>query len=214
MKNYYLKTLSFLVAFVFVAGIAQAQVKFGIKAGVNFSSLMGFEDNLVTGDGEKMSTEMLVGYQGGLSLHIGMGSFFFQPELEYSLQGTAAKLESEADDEEIESENLKLHYIKLPMYLGYKYGLNMDSDILFGIGGYAGYLVSEDKFYKDLKLKSFDYGLSAMVGVDYVNMSFSLSYDLGLVDLIGRDGWSELKQEKDLSGLKNSCIKVSASYYF
>jgi len=213
MKNY-CKTLSLLFCFTLVAVSSQAQVKYGIKVGANASSLSGFENfynSLVEKEGDKITTNMTIGYLGGLSLDLSAGGLFFRPELEFSKQGFGAKLKSGGDSD---STTYNLYYLKLPVHIGYKYALNLDTDLRFGIGGYASYLLAGDKSLDVLKLKNLDYGLSVMVACDYVQMSYSLSYEYGLADLIGIDGWSAYKKDNKLSAIRNSCIKLSVAYYF
>jgi hypothetical protein len=74
-----------LVVLVFTAGAfftASAQVQFGVKAGANFSTLVG--------SGADGATTK-VGFHGGAFAHIPLvNSFFLQPELVFSGQGAKA----------------------------------------------------------------------------------------------------------------------------
>ena len=210
MKNY-CKTWLFLCCFALVAGMSQAQVKFGIKAGANGSSLIGFEKvhNFLVSDAENITTTMIFNYQAGLSLDLAVGKLFIRPDLEFSTQGFGTTLKSAGSTADTTKYNL--YYLKLPVHIGYKHALNMDTDLRFGVGGYAGYLIYgnvEDLFNK------LDYGLSAIVALDYVNTSTSINYEYGLVDMIGVDGWSNYRKENKLPVVRNSCFKISFAYYF
>ena len=210
MKNYR-KTWLLLCCFTLVASMSQAQVKFGIKAGANGSTLIGFEKvhNFLVSEDENITTEMIFNYHGGLSLDLSAGKLFFRPDLEFSTQGFGTKLKSAGENADTTKYNL--YYLKLPVHIGYKHALNMDTDLRFGVGGYGGYLIygNEDKLFKNL-----DYGLSAIIACDYVNMSFSASYEYGLVDMIGKDGWSDYRKENKLPAVRNSCFRISIAYYF
>lgn len=212
MKNY-CKTLLFLCCFTLVAGVSQAQVKFGGKLGYTASNLIGFEKfyNSFVEERDHITTEMKFNYHVGVSLDLSAGKLFLRPELELSSQGFAAKLKSESGNSATEAENYDLYYIKLPAHIGYKHALNMDTDILFGIGGYASYLFSGNK---DNLFKELDYGLSSIVACDYVQWSYSLSYEFGLVDMIGLNGWNDYRKNNQLSAVRNSCIKISVARYF
>ena len=211
--KHYPKKLLFLFCFTLLAGISQAQVKFGIKVGANDSNLFGFEKFLnsteVTSD---IATEMLIGYQAGLSLDLSAGKFFMRPELEFSAQGSAVKLKSASTRDE--AEKFYLYYMKLPIHVGYKQALNMDSDLRFGIGGYAGYYLTGNERMKNYEFKKLDYGVSAMIAFDYVNASTSIGYEYGLVDVIGMDGWSAYKKANNLPDVRSGSIRISVAYYF
>ena len=212
MKKYFIKSLC-LCCFILVAGISQAQVKFGIKAGANGSNLLGFEKMAnATESGKDISTDMLIGYQVGLSLDLSAGKLFIRPDLEFSDQGFAAKYKWEAAD--VETEKFHLYYMKLPVHVGYKHAINMDSDLRFGIGGYAAYYLTGNEAMKGFELKKLDFGLSAMIAFDYVNTSSSIGYEFGLVDVIGMDGWSIFKKANNLPIVRNGSLRISFAYYF
>lgn len=218
-KNLLRKTLVLSLILVSVATVANAQVKFGIKAGANLSNIAGFEKmyNFIaseTGAGE-IKTDMKVGYLVGISTSVYIKQLFLQADLEYNMQGMGAKAKEDVDDEEIESENFHLHYLKLPVKIGYKFNLNPDNAIIFGVGVYGGYLVAMDDYLKDeLNFKKVDYGLTGMIGMEFVNHRITIAYDHGLVDLVDLDGWSDYKKANKLSALRNSTIKLAYTYYF
>ena len=208
------KTLLFLFCFTLVAGITHAQAKFGIKIGGNASTLLGFEKfyNLDLSEANQINTSMMFRYHAGLSLDVSVGKLFLRPELEFVEQGVAAKYKSE--NEQTDASNYKMHYLKLPVHIGYKHVLNMDTDLRFGIGGYASYYLGGDKSFENLKVKKLDYGLSVIAALDYVRTSTSLSYEYGLEDIVGADSWSTFKKENKLPSIRNTCLKLSVAYYF
>jgi len=207
------KKLLFVCCITLVAGISQAQVKFGIKVGGNYSTLIGVEQFLnSTETGSNISTEMMIGYQGGLSLDMSAGKFFIRPELEFSYQGFAAK--SKTASASVEADKYHINYVKLPVHVGYKQVVNMDSDFRFGIGGYAAYYISSHERIKVYDLAKLDYGVSVMFALDYVNTSTSIGYEYGLVNLIGMNGWSANTQSNKLPDVRNSSIRLSVAYYF
>jgi len=212
MKNYS-KTFLIIFCFTLVAGMSHAQIKYGVKAGATGSNLAGFEKffNFVT-DGEKINTEMTIRYHAGLSLDASVGKLFVRPELEFIQQGFAAKYQYESTD--AEPENFQMYYLKLPVNIGYKHELNMDTDLRFGIGGYAAYYLGGNEALKGYDIKPLDFGISVIAALDYINTSTSISYEHGLVDVVGMDNWSTYRKANNLSALRNSCLKISFAYYF
>lgn len=212
MKNY-CKTFLTLCCFILIAEISHAQVKFGVKAGATGSNLAGFEKffNFAT-NGEKITTEMTIRYHAGVSMDAAFWKLFIRPELEFNQQGFAAKYQYESA--EAEAENLQMYYLKLPVNVGYKHALNMDTDLRFGIGGYAAYYLGGNDAFKNYEIKTLDYGISAIAALDYINISTSISYEHGLVDVVGMDGWSAYRKANNLPALRNSCFKISIAYYF
>jgi len=213
MKKY-CNTLLILFCFTLVAGITHAQAKFGVKVGGNGSTLFGFEKfyNLDLSEGDQITTEMTISFHAGLSLDVSVGKLFIRPELEYVAQGIAAKYKSEND--QTKASNYDLNYLKLPVHIGYKQMLNMDTDFRFGVGGYASYYLGGDKSFDNLEVKQLDYGLSVLAAFDYVRTSISISYEYGLEDIVGANGWSTFKKENKLPSIRNSCLKISVTYYF
>lgn len=220
MKKHLVKTaLVFLL--LSVTTLAQAQIKFGVSGGGSLSSVRGFEKVTnhfleAAGSSELIKSEMKVGYQVGLTMHIPISVLFFDATLNYTQQGVSAKTEAEANsDEEIEPGNFNMHYIKVPLHLGAKINMNPDTYMFFGAGLYGGYLFSADEYFKDvLEFKKIDFGLSLMGGVDWLSHRGSLSIEYGLVDLVGIDGWKDYRKAKDLPSLRNINIQLSYTFFF
>ncbi|NEU10422.1 PorT family protein [Flavihumibacter sp. R14] len=77
-----MKKILIIAIGVFAAGAVQAQdVSFGIKGGGNMSNIIKTND-------DSYNTEFKPGFQGGLTMEIGLGkTFAFAPELMYSQKG-------------------------------------------------------------------------------------------------------------------------------
>ncbi len=112
------------IAAFFVAVSANAQLfQYGIKAGVNFSSISmdditGITDgtevyNLVTG-------ETVTGYQVGLMTRVNIAMFFVQPELYFNAVGGSVEQVYEIGTSELL--NVQFNRFDIPLLVGMKLG--------------------------------------------------------------------------------------------
>ncbi len=230
MKNLSKVLFTALVLFTFVAFTNAQGLKFGVKAGLNASNVSGFGDMMdktlsyadefseeFEGADISYSTSYKLGFHLGLVAQFEMGSLFIQPELLYSSLGMGNEIKAKvAGVSASESENINLNYLQLPIYVGYKIPAGLGLNVILGAGPYLAYAISgsDDIFSDDGLLKRFDAGLSFMGGVEISKIQVTVGYDLGLVDMVGAEGWSDAKKALDLSSIRNSNIKVSAAYFF
>ncbi|MDR0231702.1 MAG: PorT family protein [Dysgonamonadaceae bacterium] len=203
-----------LLSMVTIGFVNAQNIKFGLKGGLNTSSVSGFGDlvGALEGMGAEVgdfSTSYKPGFHLGVVAQIELGSLFLQPELLFSQMGVTGKLEGE-------SENLNLNYLQLPIYVGYKKSVGVGLDLLLGAGPYLGYGISgsEETFGDDGMFKRIDAGLSFMGGIQFNNIQITLGYDLGLIDMVDAPGWNTAKDILGLSSITNRNIKVSFAYFF
>lgn len=210
MKKTHLIIIS---ALLFIASNSFSQVKFGVKAGVNFANM-----NIVTQNAP--NTKMLTSFHIGGILDYSVNDFFaIQPgvlisgkgfKYEESISGFTVKVDS------------KPIYIDIPVLLllrkdigGVKLFGGAGPYLGFGIAGkysYSGGGISEDGNIKwgsdvDSNYKRGDFGLSFNGGLELSNgFLFSVSYQLGLMNLTP-SGSSDNKQT-------NRVLGVSIGYLF
>lgn len=223
MKNL---RLFFLMTFVFAAVSASAQLSFGVKAGLNMSTITDVEDS-----------DMKIGYKVGPTVeYMFAPNMGIQSGLLLSSKGVKSSL-SYHDDYENETINqdatINSNYLELPILFAYKFAIAPDTKVylnagpylaygIFGktkfkytIDGYSGdYEVKYDTFgddYYDENLEThypgmerFDFGLSFGAGMEITKFNFGLNYDLGLKKVYDVDGDSP----------KNSNFWISAGYKF
>ena len=187
-----------------VTGLAQQQVKFGPKAGVNLANLSGMDD-----------TDMKIGFHVGAVAEIKFNDkFSLQPELLYSAQGT--KIDMSMDIPmigklEFESKT-NLDYINIPIMAKYYFveGFSVE------VGPQVSFLIKAEEKAKsdgesetlDIKdgLNSIDFGLGFGLAYDLPQGLFiNARYNLGLTDIV-----------KDNNGdaVKNSVIQVGVGFKF
>ncbi|MCC8146429.1 MAG: PorT family protein [Bacteroidales bacterium] len=204
MKNLF-KTIALMVCMFFTVS-ASAQINWGVKGGLNVSSLTGYSDllgmeedgSIVTFD-SKYKPGFHLGVMGQINLPV--PNLFVQPELLYSMQGV--KLEWEVADYS-DSNTTNLHYLQLPVYLGYKINAGLGLDVVLGVGPFIGYGVGGDDDFFDSN-KRFDFGFAAMAGIEFSRFQITLGYDLGVINTDD--------SSSDFSSY-NRNAKVSVGYFF
>lgn len=183
-------------------GFAQQQVKFGPKAGVNFSNISGLDN-----------AEMKTGFHVGAVAEIKFNEkFSIQPEVVYSAQGTKFT----SNNSEVKWNN---DYINIPIMAKYYIvdGFSVEAGPQVGIlakaeqeGTYMGYTGTND--VKD-NYKSVDFGVNFGLAYDLPQGFFvNARYNLGL-SKIGEDvtvGNVTYKADDN----KNSVIQVGVGYKF
>ncbi len=176
-----MKKIIFLSVFTAAAFIGQAQIKFGIKAGANFSKFSGDDAKI-----EDLSPKFRTGLAGGGFVNIGLNEMFsLQPELLYSMEGTTYKQPGD------KKATYKTDYINIPVLLQY----NNPSGFYAETGPQVGFLISAKIAYDgnsmdikdDLKTINFSWGLGA--GYKLSNgLGIGARYNLGITKIGDGDG--------------------------
>ena len=180
------KLILVLVASMFMFTMADAQLfKWGIKAGVGFSSLKmeditGIDDgtdvyNLITGDG-------VMGYHVGLQTRIKVAMILIQPEVYFNAGG--GTVEQVFENGATEVLNVKFNRIDVPLLVGVKLG-----PIRINAGPVGSYVLSETtdltEIQPDYELftSSMTWGFQAGLGVDVSKLSIDVRYEGSLSEL-------------------------------
>lgn len=156
--------------FVCVASFAaaNAQVKFGAKAGLNLANLVGpdVEDN-----------KMKLGFHIGGFANIPLASqFSVQPELVFSAQG--AKFEDQGDDDKY-----KLSYLNVPVMFQYNHASGFFAETGPQFGFLLAAKVKSDGNNVDVKdvLKTFDFAWALGAGYKFTEkVGVDLRWNFGL----------------------------------
>jgi hypothetical protein len=196
-----MKTITLSVLAVFLIGFVNAQEKkdmsFGVKGGLNISSISNAE-----GDG--VTSSALVGFHAGVFGEFMLSDKFgLQPEVLYSSQGVKIKFDGDKGDQ-------KLDYIIIPVmakyYVADAFSLELGPQIGFLTSAKVksgGVSVSDKEFFK-----STDFGINFGGGYDVTkNIILAARYNLGITRI-----------QKDLSPgekeSKNSVFQISLGYRF
>ena len=187
---------------------SSAQLNYGVKVGLNTSTLSGYS-KLSEVSGEDLEAKSKLGLHAGVmaQLELPVVGLFLQPELLYSSLGVTEEYQGE-------SESSSLNYLQLPVYIGYKINAGLGLNVILGAGPYLGYGLSGTDDAFDEMFNRFDFGLSAMGGIEFNKLQITVGYDLGLTDNMGMDGWKTIKDLGGLSSISNRNLKVSLGYFF
>lgn len=194
------KIIAFLcaMAFLAVAIPAQAQLRFGIKGGLNITS--------VHFDSDLLKSDNVTGFHIGPMIEATMPllGFGFDAALLYSQKG----MESSSSGVKT---TMKTSYIDVPVNLKWKFGLPIVKAYL-ATGPYASFRVGGDKIWNvlsdQLETKSFGAGLNFGAGVEVFNhLQVGFNYELGLTDNFSAE-------KLDLSSNKNRGWTISAAILF
>ena len=191
-----MKKFTVLVLLMALAAMPMnAKVKFGVKGGLNISSVH-FNSDIINSDN-------ITGFQIGPMIEttlplVGVG---VDAAILYSQKGWKLK---DSD------ENLKSNYLDVPVNLKWKFGLPAVKGYL-AAGPYIGFLLGGDDFLDGLlgqvKEKTFSAGLNFGAGVELVShLQVGINYGLGLTD-----NYSISKYDV---GSKNRGWSITAAYLF
>lgn len=171
---------------------SSSPVRFGLKAGLNISSLSDSDFN------------SKAGFYGGVFANIPVAQdFSFQPEVLYSGMGAKFKANSDA--------KINLDYISVPLMLQY----NALPNLYLEAGPQFSFLINSKLKYKSNStdgkdiFKGFDFGLGIGAGYYFTdNIGVTARYVAGLTDV--------MKNRPDLSEdkAKNGAFQVGLAYKF
>ena len=169
--------LVLIILMAFIAVPAKSQLKFGVKGGLNISSVHLNSDIL--------KADNVTGFKIGPMIEttiplIGVG---LDAAILYSQKGMDVKSETGT------STNVKTDYIDVPVNLKWKFGLPIIKGYL-AAGPYIGFRVGGDKFWEipgsvvgQVKAKNFSAGLNFGAGVELIShLQVGINYGLGLTD--------------------------------
>ena len=169
--------LVLIILMAFIAVPAKSQLKFGVKGGLNISSVHLNSDIL--------KADNVTGFQIGPMIEttiplIGVG---LDAAILYSQKGMDVKSETGT------STNVKTDYIDVPVNLKWKFGLPIIKGYL-AAGPYIGFRVGGDKFWEipgsvvgQVKAKNFSAGLNFGAGVELIShLQVGINYGQGLTD--------------------------------
>ena len=180
------KLILVLVASFFVFTLSDAQIfKYGIKAGIGFSSLKiedltGITDgsdayDLITGDG-------VMGYHVGIQTRIKVAMLLIQPEVYFNAGGgTVEQVRAGGASEILE---VKFSRIDVPLLIGVKLG-----PARINVGPVGSYVLSETNDLTSIQpdhtffTKSMTWGFQAGIGVDISKLSIDARYEGSLSKL-------------------------------
>jgi len=206
-----MKKLFLISVILCLVATAHAQIRFGVKAGGNFSNLY------VSGDRTGINNDQ---YKGRLGYHFGgvmeysiSEMFAIQPELMYLNHGANLKKNNSF---EMDDAHVMLNTLQLPVNIKMKFALGNTRAFVFG-GPYIAYnmygkvkgkqdgkSVDEELFKKGSDLKRWDYGVGIGAGIEVNKFVLTLGNQIGICDINDASG----------SKMKAGNITLSVGYFF
>jgi hypothetical protein len=198
---------------VLTFGFANAQEsKFGVKAGLNLSTLSG---NYV--EQSQVKPGLVLGGFAAVKLS---NEFVFQPELLFSLQGSAYRNYYDLGNvQSYQQDNLNLTYLLLPVmvkyYVAKKFSLEVGPQFGFLLAARTnyfsytnnGYVNSDSKNITD-QFKTFDFGINIGGGYDFTDhWGIDLRYNFGLNNASQNENGTNYSAN-------NQVLSVTGSYKF
>lgn len=197
MKKTVVLTILALMALVTVP--AKAQLRFGVKGGVNISSVH-FNSDILNADN-------VTGFHIGPMIEttiplVGVG---LDAAILYSQKGMG-----------VGPEEIKTDYLDVPVNLKWKFGLPIVKGY-FAAGPYVGFRVGGDKIWdvigEQIEAKSFSAGLNFGAGVELLShLQVGFNYGLGLTDNYSSKALSGVSNEKTTG--KNRGWAITAAILF
>jgi len=223
---------SALVLFSFVT--ASAQVRFGIKTGLNLANISYSDDYIESSEvaiSGSISTGMVPAFHLGGVVEFDFGNHIgLSTGLELNVKGGSLDLDGLLFGEPFTATaKTRPMYLQVPMALHFRnkgFYAGVGPYLAFGIGGKTKVKVeSGGETGSDTDAIEFgnnaddafapvDYGLRAELGYEFSNFRASASYNLGLANAAPKDG----VDEGDAAGLdfnyRHNVIGISVAYFF
>lgn len=176
-----------------------SQIKYGARVSGGVTNITELNDY----------SRVRPGFQFGGLVQIPLKSegkiWFFQPEINFSLQGE--RNNTKYQDGSREKHKRFVNYLNIP--LNAKFYLSDSETEFFALAGpYIGFKISDNfEGVNDPDLSSFDFGFNAGIGYSISRQyEFSLRYAYGLVDQVKND-WSDKTNS-------NSVFNLGFAYFF
>lgn len=206
------KILTLIVMAVAFAMPSQAQVKFGVQAGLNLTNISDFSLNAP-------------GVENAIKSRAG---FFVGPTVKFTLPIVGLGIDAAAlyDQREAKTngETLKSQSIQIPINVRYGIGLGSMAEIFAFAGPQFGFNIGDkDKTWGDVKntaakwtLKSSNVSANVGIGATILSkLQLKVNYNIAL----GKTGEVDIKEGADaawktITGAKANAWQVSAAYFF
>ena len=206
-----LKRIFIAIALIMAFGVsANAQIKFGAKAGIVVNDLK-FDKDVVASDNR-------VGFTGGLMMEVNIPIVGLGVDASVMYVRRSSEIgymaENDKGEEIFNTNKINNDYIEVPINLKYKFSLpiagNFVAPYLFTGPSFA-FLTSKEAIGDAVKNKKFDLSWNFGAGVQILNkVQLGASYGLGLT--------KAAEAVSDIKGagvdVKNRCWTITAAYLF
>ena len=209
-----------LVLIVPISIVANAQIKFGVKAGITSTSIK--VDEVFEIDDETdfnalvvKGTNSKIGFQGGVFSRITIAKLYVQPELLFTSTSGEVEVTSLLDGAEVKSEirEQKFRQIDFPIMVGYKAG-----PLRLQAGPVGTIMLSTDPsldgfmdMHYEEEFNGATWGYQVGVGLDIKKITIDVKYE-GSLSKLG-DGVKIGGETRDFDS-RNSQFVVNLGFFF
>lgn len=203
MRNFRRIIIIALVGLIGCAS-ASAQIRFGVKAGMNFNKLD--VKNLPS----TLDSDNKCGFTAGVMTEIGIPLGGLAVDLSFMYSHMSAQTES-INKEEIETAK---DFLNIPIHLKYKFGLpvvnNLLSPMIFTGPSFAFKFGDENDI---IRTESIQYSWDFGVGIEVIkHLQIQAGYSLGLNNILKKTDL--VHNATDDIKLKNNCWTITLAYLF
>ena len=217
------KAITFMAVMFSLAAVSQAQVSFGVHAGVNFQNINGKDYN-----GDKLTNDLKTGFQGGVVVELPVApDFYIQPGLSFSTKGAKEKQGEFTGKLSISYLELPIHFLYKPKLGSGKLIVGFGPYVAYGVGGkmkfegggtsetrnlkFKNKLTTEQLMDDNIYVRPLDAGADIFFGYEFnFKVSVQLNAQLGLLKMDP----SYEGNENDKSVSKNTGFGLSLGYRF
>lgn len=193
--------VTMFVSMLFVSAATKAQIKFGVKGGVNISSVKLNKDIV--------SSDNITGF------HVGPMIEAMIPAMGLGLDAAVLYSQKGIDLNDDNWESMTTDYIDVPVNLKWKFGLPVLKGYL-AAGPYVGFRVGGDKLWEmpgsiknQVKAKSFGAGINLGAGVEIIShLQVGFNYGIGITDNY------EVYRQGESTNAKTRTWSISAAILF
>ncbi|WP_373817229.1 porin family protein [Porphyromonas loveana] len=171
----------------------------------------------------------------GAEFQLGSKGFYLAPGLNYSMKGSITKWNRDGINIEpsyIKEESTRLHYLQLPINIGYRFALSDDFAISFEVGPYAAYGFSGTHIQKNSLNDGYhtqvfgdiiggpsktrwDVGAGLGVALHYKRTYLQAGYEHGFIDMVRGGAYQPPLSEETLhKTIYNRSFFVGLGYRF
>ncbi len=207
-------TLAVLVAAFIVALPSQAQVKFGVKAGLNVNSVS------LKGDlKNNLSADNRTGFFAGLTADVTIPLAGLGADISLLYDNKVVGLSDKATDGELLESNKTLHYVDLPINVKYTIGFSSLASVYLATGPQFSWNVGDRKWKLstlddgwELKKSEFSWNVGAGATVlKHVRVGYN--YNIGIGNT-AETNVMNVANKAFKNKLKNNTHQISLTYLF
>ncbi|MEH0155522.1 outer membrane beta-barrel protein [Limibacter armeniacum] len=216
-----------VLAMLLMTTAAQAQLKFGIKGGLNSSNIKFDDITFSDGAGKITEGESVTGYHLGLQAQVKIPiiGIYVQPELLYTKMGGKISVEELGSTSSFQAfnEELSIQRLDVPIMIGWRFGagpigfrpyLGPVASIMLkdGLKDFAQRMTQETSETFEAESKGATWGYQVGAGVDLWKLSADVRYE-GSFSGFAKDVAGQFANE-DKFDSRTSQVVVSVGYWF